>query len=312
MSRPTVRAQRTSPSAAPDWERADPSDVLRSLADDLDRMSPEVKRAASYVMDHPGLIAVSSMRGLAATAGVAPNTMVRMARALGFPSYEEFRAPFRRLAADGGVAFPERASFLQQLERGEGNAQIVAAMADAAIGNLERAFASLDSDTVTSVADLFHLADRVYVLGTGISRPLAENFAYVARMAFQHVWSIPTLGLPVDDIARMTERDLLFAIAFAPYRRETIEAISLAPERGVPLVAVTDSHASPLVRIARHAFVVPIDSPLPFSSSTAATAVLETLLAVLFGRSPTDVTAAVAEFHERRRTAGVYLGRAGR
>jgi hypothetical protein len=78
-----------------------------------------------------------------------------------------------------------------------------------------------------------------------------------------------------------------------PYRRETVEAISLGLERGVSLVAITDSHASPLSRIARHAFVVPTDSPLPLFSNTAATAILETRLVVLFGHSSMDVTAAV-------------------
>lgn len=290
----------------------DPVAILRSLTASLDLLPPEVHRAASYVLDHPGLIAVTSMRRLATLAGVTPNTLVRMARSIGFPGYEEFRAPFRRQAADDDVTFSERARVLQRLEHGDRRGQVVTEMAAASIGNLERALAAIDATRLAEVADLLDRAEHVVVLGVGIARPLAENFTYVARMAFDHVTSIPTLGLPIDDIGRMTDRDVLFAIAFAPYRRDTIDALRLGARRDVPIVAVTDSHASPLLPIARHAFVVPIDSPLPFSSNTAATAVLETILAALFGRSSRDVAAAVSAFHERRRAAGVYFGANGR
>ena len=72
------------------------------------------------------------------------------------------------------------------------------------------------------------------------------------------------------------------------------------------MVAVTDSLASPIVRHARHTFVVPNDSPLPFSSNVASTALLETLLAFVVAESPDDVATAIETFHDNRRSAGIY------
>ena len=118
--------------------------------------------------------------------------------------------------------------------------------------------------------------------------------------------AIPSVGLAIDDVARMTSDDVLVAMTFSPYRTEIVEAVKLAERRGVPIIAVTDSHGSPLVPVATHAFVVPNDSPLPFSSNIAATALLETLLAFVVAESPDDVATAIDTFHSNRRAAGIY------
>ncbi len=86
-----------------------------------------------------------------------------------------------------------------------------------------------------------------------------------------------------------------------------VDAVEMAGRRGVPVIAVTDSLAAPIVPYACHAFVVPNDSPLPFSSNVAATALLETLLAFVVADAPDDVVSAIDEFHANRRAAGIYI-----
>ena len=59
-------------------------------------LSPRLRQAARYVIDRPDEVALSSMRRVAAGAGVHPSTMVRLARALAFPGYGALREPFRQ------------------------------------------------------------------------------------------------------------------------------------------------------------------------------------------------------------------------
>lgn len=285
---------------------SEPTDILAALATELDGLSPQVRRAARYVLDNPGEIAVTSMRGLADAAGVKPNTLVRMARALGFGGYDQFRDPFREYAAGGALSFPDRARFLQTISQGGSHNSLLADMAGAAFANIESFFAGVDADEIKAAADLIDGARRASVLGVGTARTLADNFAYVASMAVDNVAAIPVIGLAIDDVAKMDDRDVLVAMTFSPYRAEIVEAVRLAIERSVPVIAVTDSHASPIVPNATHAFVVPSDSPLPFSSNVAATALLETLIAFVVAESPDDVAASIAAFHTNRRAAGIY------
>lgn len=285
---------------------AEPNAILGALAAALDQLSPQVERAATYVLDNPGEIAVNSMRTLAEAAGVKPNTLVRMARAVGFDGYEDFRQPFRQYAAEGTLSFPDRARFLQTISQGGSHWSLVADMAGAAMANIEALFATVDGDDLRAAADLIDGARRANILGVGTAKTLADNFAYVASMAVENVTAIPNVGLAVDDVARMTAEDVLVAMTFSPYRAEIVEAAKLADRRGVPIIAITDSHGSPLVPLATHAFVVPNDSPLPFSSNIAATALLETLLAFVVAESPDDVATAIDAFHNNRRIAGIY------
>ncbi len=280
--------------------------VLDALTVAFDTMTPQVQRAAQHVLDNPGDVAVSSMRSLAEAAGVKPNTLVRMARAVGFGGYDEFRDPFRREASETAPSFPDRARWLQSINEGGRHGALFASMAEAHLNNIETLFAELDVDDLKGAADLIAGARRANVLGVGTAKPLADNFTYVASMALDNFTAIPTIGIAIDDVARMTPDDVLVALTFSPYRVEIVEAVNMAVDLGVPVVAVSDSRTSPIVLRSTYGFSVPTESPFPFSSSVAATALLETLLAFAVADSATDVAAAIDEFHRNRSRAGIY------
>ncbi len=289
-----------------------PTPVLQRLSESLDSMSPQVRRAAAYVLDNPSEVAVTSLRAMADAADVKPNTMVRMARAAGFGGYEDFRQPFRTEVVDAQLSFPDRARFLQSINEGGRHGALLSNMVASALGNVEMLFASVDPEELKSAADLLVSARRANVLGVGTAKPLAENFAYVASMSSGpqagQVAAIPVLGLAIDDVAKMTSSDVLMAMTFSPYRAEIIEAVNLAADRDVPIVTITDSWASPIVAPSAYAFVVPNESPLPFSSNVATVALLEVILAFMVADSDDDAASAIDAFHANRRAAGIYSG----
>ena len=280
--------------------------LLLLLTNALESMSPQVRRAATYVLDHPGEVAVESMRGIAEAANVRPNTLVRMAQALGFDGYEDFRSPFRQQAADGTPSFPDRARFLRSINKGGRHGTLLADMASDALGNVESLFSEIRADDLKVAADLIDASRRTCVLGVGTAKPLADNFAYVAGMVLSNVTAIPTIGIAIDDVARMEPQDVLLAMTFRPCRTEIVEAVRLAVERGVAVISISDSWSAPIMPSATHRFVVQSDSPLPFSSDIAAVALLEVLLAFMMADAPTDVVAAIDAFHANRRAAGIY------
>jgi DNA-binding MurR/RpiR family transcriptional regulator len=67
------------------------------------------------VLENPNEVGVSTVREIAEAAKVKPNTVVRMARQVGFEGYEDFRAPFREAIRQGAVSFPDRARWLQDV-----------------------------------------------------------------------------------------------------------------------------------------------------------------------------------------------------
>src|SRR5262245_6328017 len=96
---------------------ASPDLIIAELQRALSSLSPRIRVAARYLLDHPAEIALSSMRQLAQSAKVPPNTLVRLAQALGFEGFEEFRQPFREAMRRGAESIPDRARSLQNLSR---------------------------------------------------------------------------------------------------------------------------------------------------------------------------------------------------
>lgn len=283
------------------------TEVLRRLADALPNLTPEPRKAAAWLLESPAEIGVSSMRRIAEAADVKPNTLVRMARALGFSGFEEFRSPFRETLRAGRDSFPDRARWLQSLARGGQLQALVADIAGAALTGIEDLFAGLDPADLCAAADLILGARRAFVLGVGIANPPARNFAYTAGLAFDTVTAIPQAGsLPIDDLARAGPGDVLIAMTFKPWRREVVGAVEAARAESVPVIAVSDSLAAPIMAGAAHRFVVPTETPQAFTSMIALSAFLETLLAMLIARAGEQAVGNLEGFHDRRHRLGIY------
>ena len=286
---------------------AAPPEVVASLVDALPQLSPQLRKAARYVLDHPREVGVSSISELANAAGVKPNTLVRMARAVGFDGYEGFRAPFREFIRTGRADFPDRARWLQTVARGGRHGELLTEMASGALSNIETLFAGITAEGIRSAAERIVQARATFVLGVGVAHALTRNFAYLAGMALETVVAIPKdNSLPVDDLVRAGAGDVLVAVTFEPYRTEVVQAVRVARGQGVTVIAITDSLASPIAPGAAHVFCVPTDSAQFFTSTVALSALFETLMAFVVADGRDKVVASIERFHRHRGEIGVY------
>lgn len=281
--------------------------IVERLLADFDALPGQLQLCARYIIDHPHEVGLQSMRTLAASAEVQPNSFVRLARHLGFEGYDAMRERFRDFVRGGSGSTPDRVRWLQQMDRSGGSAAIFGSMAEACLENTEKMFAQQSVSELEQAADLMIASRRVYVLGLGLAYPLAYNFWYVARMGFDHFILTPRHGsLPSDDIIRMDERDCLVAMTFQPYRSDTLAAVQRARKMGAKVIGVTDSSAASLCREADIGLVSPTHTPQFFHSNSAVTALLESLCALLVVRGGDSATQAVEAFHSARWEENIY------
>jgi DNA-binding MurR/RpiR family transcriptional regulator len=283
--------------------------IVAALTERFDGFSAQLQRAARFVVENQREVGVQSMRALAARAEVHPNTLVRLAQALGFEGWDEMRERFRDFVVSGEAlgGYRDRATWLKQLAQRGGSAAVMAEMAEATGQNVAEMWRRQDPKTLERAADMLTAAPAVYVAGMGSAYSLAHQFWYVTRMAFPGVVPIPRHGSqPVDDLAFLTADDVLMALTFQPYRAETMAAVRLAREVGATVLGVTDSPTSPLARESDLALIAPTHSPQFFQSHAAATALLEGLIAVMVSRAGEDAADRIAAFHHRRIEAGIY------
>ena len=291
----------------PNTALAESADVLVALSNELEQLTPEVRKAAAYVLENPNDVSVSSIREIAEAADVKPNTLMRMARSIGFDGYENFREPFREEIRRGVTNFPDRARWLQSLGQTGKLGGLYEGMVNAAIQNIEDTFASIDTADLKAAASAIIKSRQTFTLGVGVNSSNAQNFTYLASTGMVQFYAIPRSGsTPIDDIAWADQRDVLIAITCKPYRTEVVEAVQIAREQGVQVIGISDSAASPIIAGSEHGFVVSSDTPQFFPSSVSTIALLETLLSFVIAMATPKIVERVETFHDRRHQLGLY------
>ena len=281
--------------------------ILERLAGELSELTPEARKAATYVLENPRDVGVSTVREIAEAANVKPNTVVRMARQVGFEGYEDFRAPFRDAIRKGAADFPDRVRWLQDISKSGDLGGLYADMVRDVITNIEETFAGISTEKLKTAAEAIWNARRVFTLGVGVNNSVARNFTYLASTGMTEFQAIPRPGsTPVDDLAWADGQDILIAITCKPYRSEVVEAVKIAREQGMVIVALSDSPASPIIRMADHGFVVSVETPQFFPSSVSIIALLETLLSFVIAVASDEIPQRVETFHKRRHQLGLY------
>ncbi|MGR3514472.1 MAG: MurR/RpiR family transcriptional regulator [Paracoccaceae bacterium] len=281
--------------------------ILDRLAGELAALTPEARKAATYVLENPRDVGVSTVREIAKAADVKPNTVVRMARQVGFEGYEDFRAPFREAIRRGAADFPDRARWLQDIRKSGALGDLYADMVRDVLANVEETFARVTTDDLKTAAEAIWNARRVFTLGVGVNNSVARNFTYLASTGMTEFHAIPRPGsTPVDDLAWADGRDILIAMTCKPYRQEVVEAVTIAKQQGMTIVALSDSPASPIIRVADHSFVLSVDTPQFFPSSVSLIALLETLLSFVIAVASDEIPERVETFHKRRHQLGLY------
>lgn len=271
------------------------------LATGYAELSPQLRRAADYLSANAQETATRSLRQVAVAAGVAPPTLSRLARALGFASYEELRDLARSEIGRRRISFAERAHALQA-GRGEGN--LLVDQARAAIGNLETLVDETDPRRLEAAARLLAGAPRVCLLGALASAAFADYAGYIGSMAFPD-WTVPLRGeSSAGALAALGPGDVVLAISFRPAARRTVEAVRLARERGTTVVAITDGPGNPVAGLADIGFVAATESPHFFASYVAALVLSEMLVTMAVREAGASAEARIAEVEAAQRAFG--------
>src|SRR6266849_4117403 len=93
--------------------------VEKILIKAFDTLSPQLQAAGRYLLDHPHEVALRSMRELAREANLAPATMTRLARQLGFSGFDDLRKLYAEEVRQYAAGYRTKAIELADAARGE-------------------------------------------------------------------------------------------------------------------------------------------------------------------------------------------------
>lgn len=277
-------------------------DTITRIENAFPHLSPQLKQAARYVIDHPDDVALNSMRQLAAHADVHPSTMVRFARELGFDGHAQFQEPFQeRLRSKPKVSYVGGARDLQARGGGGKAVDLVTEMFETE----RRAFKALLDDqspsNINQAVEVLCHARNIFAVGVRSLYPAAFYFHYACRMFTNKVHLVGGHGGTfADQLRGVGEGDVVLATSFSPYSRNSVRAVDYAQDHGARVVAITDSAVSPISRGPDTiSLVVSNDSPSLFHSIVPAMGVVEALVMLMIARGGSKALAALEDSEEQ-------------
>jgi DNA-binding MurR/RpiR family transcriptional regulator len=260
-------------------------------------MSPQLQRAARYMLDHPDDVALKSMRALAQSADVPPSTIVRLMKTIDVGGYQEFRLGFQNRLRDMPASYAGRARQLQHrgvagemaMNHGDGVTGSKNALIDEILDqehrNLARSYGPEMRAALIAACTCIEGARRVFVLGRRGAFPAAFQFAYAYRLFGDNLTLVDgAAGTFGDQLRGMGRRDVMLAVCLSPYTNDTLQMVDYALAQKSAVISVTDSDVSPLARHASVNLVVSDASPSFFQSFTAAVSIMQALVTLLVAR----------------------------
>ncbi len=236
---------------------------------------PGERRVADLILRDPGTVAFGTVAGVAAAAGVGNSTVMRFATTAGYPG---FRALQDAIRSELGGRLRQATQRVRQPRDGDPVERALAAE----LANLETTFARLDRRTLGRAAERLARAGHVAILAGDGARGIATDLAAQLGMLRRDVELVDAGPVALGRALSWLDRDdLLVVIDTARYEGTVADAVTLAADAGVAVLALSDSHRSPVASRARWSFEVSDTGAGPFDSFVAALALTNLLVALV-------------------------------
>lgn len=201
------------------------------------------RRAADYLLANQRTAFALSVNELARAAEVSEATVVRFAREVGFSGYHALRAALmdearRDLSPEARFALEEPS------KEPMGTIERIAARE---IENIHRTAGDIDPRELRRFVSRLGKAPLIATMGLGVSSILARLAQYLFFQIGMRAELLSREAVTLSEqVEVLPKQAVVLAFSLPPYSRQTIEACACAKRRRIPVLAITDSPASPV------------------------------------------------------------------
>ena len=196
-------------------------ELIQRLNHSGKKLSKSHRRIAECIVTHYDKVVFMTASKLGEYVGVSESTVVRFAAALGYSGYPQLQKALQELIRHRLTA-SQRFEMTSDMD----HAQVLNKVLKADIHNIRATLDELDINAFEDAIEKIIAARNIYVMGLRASAPIAEFFAHYLRFIFSNV-HVVTSGVSdvFEQLARITDGDLLIGISFPRYTSRSIEAM---------------------------------------------------------------------------------------
>jgi DNA-binding MurR/RpiR family transcriptional regulator len=280
------------------------TDLLKTIETKMTDFSKGQRLIASYVLSHYDKAAYLTASKLGQLVGVSESTVVRFAIELGYNGYPEFQHSLQKIIRSRLTSF-QRIEVTNSLI-GEANVLDKVLLSDA--DKIRHTMEEIDHASFEEAIDRIIGAKNIYIMGVRSSSALAGFLNYNFRMIFDNVRFVQTTSGSemFEQIVRVGEGDVMIAISFPRYSKRIINAVEYARSKGADIVALTDSHSSPIAELADQLLIAQSDMASFVDSLVAPLSIINAMIVAVSRKKQDELTERLRALEEVWEQYDVY------
>lgn len=249
-------------------------------------LSGKLQDAADFILSNPIDVASRSLRSIAGSSDISPATYSRLARALGYQSYEELREESRKAVSGQIGTLSERARRIRVEQYESAEPSHIAQQSESSLRNIALLAEEISIEKLEAAASAILNARKVNLIGSLASYGVLDYFSYLAGWFTQNWMVAGRNGVTLASmLSHINKDDIVIVLSMAPFAKRSLAASKQAMEKGAKIIVITDSHTFPGLHFADHRFIIRTQSPHFFSSYAAVIVFLEALIGQLVSLS---------------------------
>jgi DNA-binding MurR/RpiR family transcriptional regulator len=255
-------------------------------------LSKSQQKVTEFLLTHGIDVVYLSAARIARLVQVNRSTVVRTAQALGYDGFPDMQSALQ-------AHFLARLSSVERFQYG--SRQVIEEMHDTQpegesasvlhrvirteIEHIENLLQQISLENFDGVVDMLASARRIYIVGLRSSTALALHLGIPLRLIRSncHVITYDAANGLSSPLEELGDEDVLFAITYSRYSRDTLNTMSYARSVGAKAIALTDSPLSPAATQSDRVFVIPFRLWL-YGNAAAPYVLLNALFTALFLR----------------------------
>jgi len=248
-------------------------DLIRLIHERHDKMSKTYQRIAEFLTQNPNEVAVQSVNSIAASCGIHASSFVRFAQYLGYKGFKQLQVLFQIRLSTAAPGFEARKKALEgELSVREDRSELgfLKELVVRDIASLQDLLDKINGQDLAKAAQMIEAADTIYLIGQLRAEPVVNLLRYILTMLGRPCVLLDASGGLATHMARnIKQTDLILAVSFRFYANEVVNIVEEASKKGVPIISISDSTLSPLMKPSKILFAVP-EHEYTFSRSLAA------------------------------------------
>ncbi|MBC2396349.1 DNA-binding MurR/RpiR family transcriptional regulator [Clostridium tetanomorphum] len=253
------------------------NNIFNIIEEKYSSFTKTFKLISDYIKKNYSNIVFLSIQELAESMGVSTSSITRYCKELGYEGYSEFQKAIQLLVQKDITPMREIKKSITDLRDEE---DILKKTIELNIVGLQNMYSENLKIAFQKAVELVSQGKRIYIVGTRSTFTVAYYLDFMLSRFMDNIILLSPGQMDVyDRIYDIDEKDVLISISFSRYTKFTAEVTDFFKDKGCQIIAVTDSHSSP-VAVKGNCVLILQNSSSTYSYAAAMTALNALVTAV--------------------------------